>query len=404
MRLFKKDNTLKGTFHLPASKSISNRLLMIRAINGGNYEIENLSKANDTQLMAKHLSEGDSIIDVQDAGTVMRFLTAYYAATPGRHLLTGSERMMQRPIAQLVETLNELGAQISYTQNLGYPPLLIKGRKLSGAEVSIDASVSSQFISALLLIAPIIRDGLVLNLAKEIVSQPYIDMTTGLMEEAGITIMKSRERIKVLPGVYAPKEDIVVESDWSAASYWLAFAVMADEVKMHLPGLNRNSIQGDSTLLYLMEPFGLDLDLQNDGLRVTKTKRTVLPKHLDFDFTGSPDLAPTFICLCGVLGISATFKGLQTLSIKESDRTKVLAMELAKLGIKFTGVGGEWQLDASRKIFTPVKFSSHNDHRIAMALSIFATHREIEIVNPDVVKKSYPTFWHELKKANFEIS
>lgn len=404
MRLFKRNSTLKGTFHLPASKSISNRLLIMRAVSGIDFNIENLSKANDSQLMAKHLAEGTHIIDVEDAGTVMRFLTAYYAATPGKHLLTGTERMMQRPIAQLVETLKDLGAKISYTQNLGYPPLLISGRKLSGGEVKIDASVSSQFISALLLIAPIVRDGLILNLSSDIVSQPYIDMTIGLMQDAGITVMKTKERLKVMPGDYNPQDGYTVEADWSAASYWLAFAVMADEVKMHLPGLNRSSLQGDSTLLYLMEPFGLDLDLRNDGLYVFKSAQRPLPKHLEFDFTNNPDLAPTFICLCGALGINATFKGLQTLSIKESDRTKVLATELAKLGLKFIGTGGEWELDASKKIFTPVSFSSHGDHRIAMALSVFAAQREIEITNPDVVKKSYPTFWHELKKANFEIS
>lgn len=406
----KKNNLLGGEINLPASKSSSNRLLIINALSGNKITINNLSNANDTVLLAEIINTKFLIlnpeletlnlkletIDCQDAGTAFRFLTAYFAITPGQWILKGTERMHQRPIQLLVSVLKQLGADITYLENEGFPPLLIKEKKLSGGKVTIDASVSSQYISALMMIAPYLQEGLEINLEGKISSQPYIYQTAGLIQQCGVQPIITGNKITIPKGEY--KQTVIeVESDWSAASYWYAFAALAKPESLVLKGLKPNSLQGDNVVAQWMQDFGVITEYKNGNaiLNIQKTNISYFEK----DFTNTPDLAPTFICLCGALGITAKFYGLESLAIKESDRTAALAIELSKMGIHFTQKNDYWQLMPNPHLLAlktiPV-FETHNDHRLAMALAMFGyVLPEIHINNPSVVKKSYPSFWEE---------
>lgn len=399
-------DVVRGVVALPASKSITNRLLVINALAGKSITINNLSQANDTHVLNGILSNlslaSDEVaeIDCHDAGTAMRFLTAFFAITNGKWLLKGTARMHQRPIGILVEKLKELGADIEYLQAEGYPPLLINGGQLKGGAISIDAGISSQYISALMMIAPHLKGGLTLQLKGKIASKPYIILTAGLMQQCGVSVVFKDNTVIISKGKYTPTQ-ITVESDWSAASYWYALAAIASHAEIQLNGLLSHSLQGDSIVTDLMESFGVTTAFTNKGA-VVKNGGAVT-NHFEHDFTDCPDLAPTFIALCGVMRIPARFYGLESLAIKESDRTAALATELEKVGVIFNQQGTYWQLIPNTKTQNNTQtavFDTYNDHRLAMALSVFSTVlSEIKINNPQVIIKSYPTFWDDFERV-----
>ncbi|MGV3598586.1 MAG: 3-phosphoshikimate 1-carboxyvinyltransferase [Bacteroidota bacterium] len=399
------NDEVRGVVALPASKSIANRLLVINALAANAITINNLSQANDTRLLHSILGElsfnttSAVEIDCHDAGTVMRFLTAFFAITEGKWLLKGTERMHQRPIGILVEKLKELGADIEYLQTEGYPPLLINGRQLKGGEISIDAGISSQYISAMMMIAPYLKNGLALKLEGKITSKPYISLTSGLMQQCGVQAVFIRNVVAIPEGKYRPTK-ITVESDWSAASYWYAIAAVANRAEIQLKGLLPDSLQGDSVVARLMEEFGVTTTFTNNGVLI-RNGGTVT-NHFEHDFTDCPDLGPTFIALCGAMGIPARFYGLESLAIKESDRTTALATELGKVGVVFEQNGEYWQLIPNKEALNSsktIEFDTYNDHRLAMALSVFSiVLSEIKINNPQVIIKSYPTFWGDFMR------
>ncbi|MDL5045114.1 3-phosphoshikimate 1-carboxyvinyltransferase [Oscillatoria amoena NRMC-F 0135] len=396
------NDEVRGVVALPASKSIANRLLVMNALAANVITINNLSQANDTRLLHSILDElsfntiSAVEIDCHDAGTVMRFLTAFFAITEGKWLLKGTERMHQRPIGILVEKLKELGADIEYLHNEGYPPLLINGTQLKGGEIRIDAGISSQYISALMMIAPYLKNGLTLKLEGKITSKPYISLTTGLMQQCGVHAGFVGNVITIPEGKYKATKT-TVESDWSAASYWYAVAAVANRAEIQLNGLLPDSLQGDSVVARLMEEFGVTTTFTNNGVLI-KNGGTVT-NHFEHDFTDCPDLGPTFIALCGAMGIPARFYGLESLAIKESDRTAALATELKKVGVVFEQNGEYWQLIPNNEALNSsktIEFDTYNDHRLAMALSVFSiVLSEIKINNPQVIIKSYPTFWDD---------
>lgn len=413
--LSKPDKILKGKIALPSSKSISNRLLMIRALSGKDFAIDNLSEADDTGLLQKliaiissgHGKKNVIEIDAAHAGTVMRFLTAWLAVKQGKWVLTGSERMKQRPIGILVEALNHLGASIDYLAKPGFPPLLIIGREISGSDVFIDQGVSSQFITALLLIAPYLPHGLTLHLKGQKVSTPYVDMTLRLMEYFGIQVKAGKTRIHVKPGLYKPRE-YRVESDWSAASFWYESAVFADEVDLELEGLKFESLQGDSILPVIYQNFGIRTEFTETGIRLTKVKKKI--DGFYFDFTDCPDIAQPVIATCAGLGLRGRFEGLKSLQIKETDRVSALKNEIEKLGVQVIVSDKDNELLAMelripRRSMQPgLTFETYGDHRMAMAMAPLVLKADnIKILNPDVVVKSYPLFWEHLKLVGFEI-
>ncbi len=399
-------NEVRGIITLPASKSIANRLLVINALSGKSITINNLSQANDTHVLNGILSNlslaSDEVaeIDCHDAGTAMRFLTAFFAITKGKWLLKGTARMHQRPVGILVEKLKELGADIEYLQAEGYPPLLINGGQLKGGTISIDAGISSQYISALMMIAPYLKGGLTLQLEGKIASKPYIVLTAGLMQQCGVSVVFKDNTVIIPEGKYTPTQ-ITVESDWSAASYWYALAAIANHAEIQLNGLLSHSLQGDSIVTNLMESFGVTTAFTDKGA-VVKNGGAVAA-NFEHDFTDCPDLAPTFIALCGVMGIPARFYGLESLAIKESDRTAALATELEKVGVIFNQQGTYWQLIPNKQALSSTQttvFDTYNDHRLAMALSVFSmVLSEIKINNPQVIIKSYPLFWDDFERV-----
>lgn len=396
---------VKATIQLPASKSISNRALIIHALAGGKDTPCNLSDCDDTQVMIKALTENNELIDILAAGTAMRFLTAYLSATPGVHTITGTQRMQQRPIQILVNALRELGAQIEYTGNEGFPPLSICGTELMGNEITLKGNVSSQYISALLMIGPALKNGLQLHLTGEIISRPYINLTLQLMKDFGaVAGWTSDHSIQVEPHPYR-SIPFTVESDWSAASYWYQIAALTPEAEIELTGLFRNSYQGDSRGAQLFTKLGVETQYTDHGVRLTK--KGALPARLDEDLVDIPDLAQTFVVTCALLDIPFRFTGLQTLKIKETDRIAALKTELAKLGYVLRDENDSilsWDGERCKPQEVPV-IKTYEDHRMAMAFAPAAIrYPQLQIAEPQVVSKSYPAYWEDLKKAGFLIS
>lgn len=396
---------VKATIQLPASKSISNRVLIIHALSGGKETLRNLSDCDDTRVMIKALTENNELIDILAAGTAMRFLTAYLSATPGVHTITGTQRMQQRPIQILVNALRELGAQIEYAGNEGFPPLRICGTELMGNEITLKGNVSSQYISALLMIGPALKNGLQLHLTGEIISRPYINLTLQLMKDFGaVAAWISDNSIQVEPRPYR-SVPFTVESDWSAASYWYQIAALTPEAEIELTGLFRNSYQGDSRGAQLFTKLGVETQYTDHGVRLTK--KGALPARLDEDLVDIPDLAQTFVVTCALLDIPFRFTGLQTLKIKETDRIAALKAELAKLGYVLRDKNDSilsWDGERCKPQETPV-IKTYEDHRMAMAFAPAAIrYPHMQIAEPQVVSKSYPAYWEDLKKAGFLIS
>ena len=389
---------------LPSSKSISNRALIINALGKGTYQPENLSECDDTQVMVRALQAGpDETIDIMAAGTAMRFLTAYLSVTPGKRIITGTERMQQRPIQVLVDALRELGADINYTANEGYPPLEIAGSSLDKESISLPGNISSQYISALLMIAPTLTHGLIIQLTGDIISRPYIQLTLQLMKDFGADARWTKDsELRVEPQPYR-SIPYYIESDWSAASYWYQIAALSPEATITLPKLLANSYQGDSKVAELFGWLGVETSYQEDG--VTLTKSTPKVERMEYDFVNQPDLAQTFVVTCALMGIPFRFTGLQSLKIKETDRIEALVKEMRKLGFVIKDSENSilsWE--GERCTREEGAIDTYEDHRMAMAFAPASLKiSDLFINNPQVVSKSYPRYWENLQAAGFII-
>ena len=397
-------SAIKATIQLPASKSISNRALIINALAESNCIPDNLSDCDDTRVMIKALTQNEETIDIMAAGTAMRFLTAYLSVTPGERIITGTTRMQQRPIQILVNALRELGAEINYINNEGFPPLRIKGTELKGNEITLKGNVSSQYISALLMIAPALKNGIVLHLSGEIISRPYINLTLQLMQDFGAkAAWTSSDSISVAPQPYT-SIPFTVESDWSAASYWYQIAALSPKTEIELLGLFRNSYQGDSRGAEVFSRLGITTEFTTKGVKLKKTGKA--PKRLEEDFIDIPDLAQTFVVTCALMNIPFRFTGLQSLKIKETDRIAALRNELKKLGYLIEEENDSvlmWNGERCEPEETPV-IATYEDHRMAMAFApAIICHPTMQIADPQVVTKSYPGYWKDLKQAGFQI-
>ncbi len=406
---------LKATINLPSSKSISNRALIIHAMAGGNIQPSNLSDCDDTEVIIKALQDMPDTIDIKAAGTAMRFMTAFLSATQGEHTITGTERMKNRPIGVLVDALRYLGADIEYKEKEGYPPLHIKGHPLDGGHLEVVGNISSQYISALLLIGPILKNGLELKLTGEIASRPYIDLTLWTMQEFGADAeWTDVDTIVVKPQPYKERE-YLIENDWSASSYWYEMMALNAGIdsEIKLEGLMDGSKQGDSVVKYIFSLLGVKTEFANtasdhDNKPTTVTLRShrcMLPR-LDYDFTGSPDLAQTFVVCCCLMGVKFKFTGLASLKIKETDRIEALKKELRKVGYVIKDENGNtltWDGEHCEPTFEPI--DTYEDHRMAMAFAPIAFKLpSLDINHPEVVSKSYPHFWDDLKAVGFEIT
>ncbi len=397
-----------GKVVLPSSKSISNRVLVLNALSGRREVLpDNVSDCDDTRVMIEWLRNNPEVIDIKAAGTAMRFSTALLAVSEGCRTITGTERMLNRPIALLVDALRELGATIEYVEKEGYPPLRITGNiRLLGGKLSLQGNVSSQYISALLMIAPLFQRGLTLHLTGEIISRPYIDLTIRLMTDFGADVRWIDDAtISVASKPYSPRP-FFVESDWSAASYWYEMLALCDEGEVVLPGLFKNSYQGDSKVTEIFESLGVGTEYLGDveGVRLFKTCKVC--ERLDYDFVNQPDLAQTFVVCCCMMGVPFRFTGLQSLKIKETDRITALRTELKKLGYVVEEKNDSvlyWNGERCEACATPV-IDTYEDHRMAMAFAPCAiTLGEIVINEPHVVSKSYPRFWENLGDLGFRI-
>ena len=400
------------TINLPASKSISNRALIINALAGGMARLDNLSDCDDTSVMLHALRDLPEVIDVKAAGTAMRFLTAYLSITEGTHVVTGSERMKHRPIGVLVEALRYLGAEIDYLGEEGYPPLRITGRSLEGGRIDMPGNVSSQYVSALMMAAPVMRKGLELRLTGEIASRPYIDLTLWVMGEFGADAEWSDiDTITVKPKAYV-RQEYQIENDWSGSSYWYELLALCDddESKICLTGLMDGSRQGDSVVRYVFSLLGVKTSFQGHGQDIPTT--VGLSRHLrtiprlDYDFVNSPDLAQTLAAGCCGMNIPFHFKGLGSLRIKETDRIEALKTELRKLGYVLESRNDAeliWNGERCEASMAPI--DTYEDHRMAMAFAPLAmVFPGLRIKDPQVVSKSYPHFWADLRHAGFIIT
>lgn len=414
----KPNHNLTGSIRLPSSKSISNRLLIIQALTVANFDIEHLSDSDDTVLLQNLLQKirknkgrsSMSELDTANAGTVMRFLTAYLSMIPGKWILTGSERMKQRPIGILVDGLKSMGAQIDYLSKLGYPPLMIHGTYLKGREIIVDPGISSQFVSALILIGPKLPGGLTLHLSGPAVSFPYVKMTIGLLKDFGINVVQDRSRIVIPEGDYKPC-NFKVEPDWSAAAFWYEAAALADSVDLELEGLSTESIQGDSIISDIFRVFNVITEPTKKGVHLTKSSNFNQENEFKFNFSDHPDIAPAVITSCAMLGMHGLFSGLKSLQLKETDRLMALKTEYKKIGITVETYSTGNLIPALEiipgKISCPpdLIIDTYDDHRMAMTFAPLAILTgKIQIENPDVVTKSYPGFWSDLVSLGYEIN
>lgn len=404
--LSRPSKVLRGNLSLNGSKSISNRALIILSLAKAKPSewLSNLSTSKDTATLESLLSLEGNTFDAGDAGTTFRFLTAYLALQPGQQTLTGSVRMQERPIGPLVDALRSLGADIQYLGQEGYPPLLIGDWDTSTAasnKIHVPANVSSQFLSALLLIAPYLPAGLELVPEGPLVSRPYLEMTVKMMRYFGADIHWQDDAIVVEPGAYSTR-CLAIEADWSSASYWYAMAVFAEEVELRLEGFQAESWQGDAVLAKMMRGFGIESTFEDNALLLRKNGQAPRP-FFEHDFLGCPDIAQTLAVVCAGLGTTGIFSGLETLSIKETDRIAALKAELKKVGVTFVKLPPHmnkrhpektfYQVQGKAELESKPRFATYGDHRMAMAFAAFAMLGEIEIESPSVVSKSYPEFW-----------
>jgi 3-phosphoshikimate 1-carboxyvinyltransferase len=389
--------------NITGSKSETNRLLLLKAL-FPNITLANTSNSDDSEVMQKALGGNDEIVDIHHAGTAMRFLTAYFSVNEGREVvLTGSSRMQERPIKILVEALAQLGVEISYEKEVGYPPIRIKGKKVTDSKVTLAANVSSQYISALLLVASKLDNGLELTLEGEITSIPYIKMTLALLADLDIKTSFEGNVIKVFPKESVETKEMVVESDWSSASYFFSLVALSDAAKITLSSYKENSLQGDSELVSLYEKMGVKTTFQNNKMTLEKVSGFNY-EDVNFELNNTPDIAQTIVVTCLGLGIGCHLTGLHTLKIKETDRLEALRIELTKLGANISVTNDSLTLLRSGDINHDVHIATYNDHRMAMAFAPLAIKVPIIIDDAEVVSKSYPDFWNDLKSLNFQIT
>ncbi len=395
--------TIASKLVITGSKSETNRLLLLQALYP-QLTIENASNSDDSISMTKALGSNDELKDIHHAGTAMRFLTAYFATKKDSSIiLTGSKRMQERPIGLLVDALNSLGASITYDQKQGYPPLRIKGKQLEGGEVSLPANISSQYISALLLIAPKLTKGLVIHLEGEITSLPYIKMTLALLERIGISTTFDGTSIRVPYQADIVPQQQIVESDWSSASYWFSSLALCIEGELTLSSYRKDSLQGDRVLLDIYQKLGVESYFGAEGLQLKKVKGFVLPSRLELDLVEAPDIAQTIAVSCYGLGVECILTGLHTLKIKETDRLLALEKELGKLGATITVTNDSLHLSPVQNFQKGQAIDTYHDHRMAMAFAPLGLKIPLEVNDADVVTKSYPSFWEDMQHAGFQI-
>lgn len=400
--LKKFDQALKGKVQLTSSKSESNRALLINALSGNKLSLDNLSAARDTQTMTRLLQELDQPEwDVLDAGTTMRFCTAYLGVKGQGQTITGTERMCQRPIGLLVDALRKLGAKIDYLKEEGYPPLKIHGiEKQNETRIDIPGNISSQFISALLMIGPSLPKGIEINLTTEVFSKPYIEMTLGLMERFGVAAKWEGSLIKIEPQEYSGGQ-YTIESDWSGASYWYAMAALNGTADIVLGGLREDSLQGDQEIAAIMENLGVHTEYVEGGAHLTSTDHVM--KEISLDFKTCPDLAQTVLVVAALKNATLQMTGLESLRIKETDRIDAMQNELAKLGATLTENGSTWTLTSGNVPSEIDMIDTYDDHRMAMAFGPVCQVSDVLIDDPSVVNKSYPAYWDDLKSVGTVI-
>ncbi len=404
MKIQHPNGIIEAEINLPASKSISNRALIVQAIEK-NIQLQNLSTADDTKLMQHALSTNDEVLNLKNAGTCVRFLTAYFSATNNHKIITASERMKQRPVSELVQTLKQLGAQLQHTETENKLPIEIYGMQLNGSSITVDASQSSQFVSALMLIAPLLNDELKIKFKNEIVSVPYIEMTAKVMQHFGVNVKVNSQEI-IIPQHQTYKPQILtIEPDYSAASYWYQIAALSKSCNIFLRGLTKESWQGDSVVTELMRDyFSVETRFENGGARLTKTTKT--QRHEEINLINNPDLTPALAATAAGLGQKIKLTGLQTLSYKESDRLTALGNELSQIANILTNQNrDELTIQHSTFNIQHPTFKTYADHRLAMSFAPLALcFNSVEIDDADCVEKSYPTFWEDLKQAGFVLS
>ena len=397
--IYIKTDSINLRITLPASKSISNRALILDALSYSSYEIQNLSDCDDTNVMIHALDSNDKIFDIGAAGTSMRFLTAFLSKTVGEWIITGSERMKQRPIKLLVDALNSLGAKIEYVEKEGFPPLRIFGSALLGGEITLNGGVSSQYISALMMVGPYMQKGLTIKLEGNIISLPYINMTMRMMQEYGAKIKFANNTILILPQEYNPIP-FTVESDWSAASYWYEILTLVGKGAVYMKGLQSDSLQGDSKVAELFNQLGVETNYLSDGVLITSTDN--FRSKIEYDFSNEPDLTQTVVVTCCMKGIPFHFSGLQSLKIKETNRIEALINELFKLGfiLKEPADGQLAWAGERREPAKNIRIKTYEDHRMAMAFAPAGLITPITIEYPEVVSKSYPGFWEDFNQLS----
>jgi 3-phosphoshikimate 1-carboxyvinyltransferase len=397
-------NLIDSSLSISGSKSESNRLLLLQKL-FGNIQLSNISDAHDVEVMQKALQISSNKVDIHHAGTAMRFLTAYFAVAEKKEvLLTGSERMQNRPIQILVEALQSLGADIQYVNKTGFPPLLIKGKEITKNEIELSANVSSQYISALLLVAPKLAKGLKLKLKGEITSLPYLKMTLNLLAQIGVKYTFENQLIAVFPKEKIKPFQFTIESDWSSASYHFSLVAIAENLKLNLKHFKNDSLQGDSRLVKIYQHFGVEALLENGVLKLRKKPGFILPKSVELNLIEQPDLAQTIAVTCLGLGIGCKLTGLHTLKIKETDRLQALKNELEKFGAQVEIDDKSLVLKSPKKLNHNVSIKTYQDHRMAMAFAPLAIKIALSIENHEVVEKSYPKFWDDLKKIGIDCN
>jgi len=391
-----------GELTITGSKSESNRLLVLQALYP-QIEIQNLSNSDDSQVTQKGLKSKSNIIDIHHAGTAMRFLTAYFAIQPHREIvLTGSKRMQERPIKLLVEALNSLGADITYEKEPGFPPLIIRGKEITTDRVSLPANISSQYISALMLVAPALKNGLNIDLIGETTSVPYIKMTQSIMDQLGFETAFDGNQISIKPASKIDTNHWKVESDWSSASYFYSIVALALRSEITLNSYFEESKQGDAALAEIYEKFGVKTTHSNGKITLSKIAGFKLPNCIILNLKNTPDLAQTIAVTCLGFNIDCKLSGLHTLKIKETDRLAALKIEIEKLGGKVKITDRSLELANSGKINKNISIDTYNDHRMAMAFAPLGLKVPININNAEVVSKSYPSFWDDLRKIDFD--
>jgi len=402
LKLDHKSKNCFGSITITGSKSESNRLLILKALYP-DLEISNLSNSDDTQVTLKALKNNESIVDIHHAGTAMRFLTAFFSVKPNsKVVLTGSSRMQDRPIELLVEALRSLGAEIEYVNKKGFPPLKITGKKIDISQVALPANISSQYISALMLIAPSLKNGLEIDLIGETTSIPYIKMTQTLLDNLGFKTFFNNNKIKISPAEKITLNQWTVESDWSSASYFYSVVAIANKSEITLESYYSESLQGDSDLVQIYKKIGVTTVFNNGSITLSKTPDFALPEVLDLDLRNTPDLAQTIAVSCFGLGVDCNLTGLHTLKIKETDRLEALKVELEKLGAIISITNDSLELRFSGVINQNISIDTYNDHRMAMAFAPLGIKVPIVINNSEVVSKSYPGFWEDFKSIDFQ--